>query len=731
MPTLKFFLFFSFLSILFLFDLIIANCQTTSKIDSLLTIVENQKDDTNKVKTFLLVSQEYDKIGDFNKCLDYCDYSYDLAFRLNYNAGKIDALLSRSNYLIQTISKINEDGSKTYFPEDTSFQLALIALKMSDSINDITRRAASYTMLGRIFLNEEGPSSSRKYFYDAYKIYQKIEDSVGYMNFLRGFGYFYNRQAKYDSAIFYFKQSIEFCKKQNNEQGLGKGFYALGETYYAKADFGNAKFSYKESIKHYNKANYRRDDIYVKQAYQLLSMLAHDENKIDELLNYYIEQCDEFKNNYRQGVLKNNIGMLFFDVKKDYYNAIKYYSESKDLFKEFLYNKPFYLIEYLESYGRVAQCYYYLNNYYMALKILDTITLLYKNPNLHTYLNESYWFMSKIYEKTGNYRMAYEKYKIHYNWRDSIANRSYYTELYFPLKRKFINKIDEARLLSLENENLSLTKDIEVKLLTNQRNAYFYLGVGLILIISLIFIFYRNKAIKEKIITFQKIYHLEEEKKLLAAKAIVEGQELERVHIARELDEDLGTLLSKTKMQIIIIREKSPENSLMVEKAANLIDQAYGDVKKISYNMMPAILTKYGIYDTLKNLFESLNLIEGVNANLNIRGEQSRPPENIEIMIYRIIQEMVNNTLKHAEAKNIYLDIHSQLNELKLEYFDDGKGFDPEVKLTAGAIGLNSIQSRVKFINGEINLKSGPGQGVRYTIRIPLGEFFIKKEYKG
>ncbi|MCD4683968.1 MAG: hypothetical protein K8R86_11850, partial [Bacteroidales bacterium] len=121
-----------------------------------------------------------------------------------------------------------------------------------------------------------------------------------------------------------------------------------------------------------------------------------------------------------------------------------------------------------------------------------------------------------------------------------------------------------------------------------------------------------------------------------------------------------------------------------------------------------------------EDLFEQLDETEGLNAGIQIIGDTRRLPENTEIMLYRIIQEMVNNTLKHAEAKNISMNMKIQPELLNIQYSDDGKGFDVEEKIESKSIGLTSIQSRVKFLEGELSTESKPGAGVSYFVQIPI-----------
>jgi len=203
---------------------------------------------------------------------------------------------------------------------------------------------------------------------------------------------------------------------------------------------------------------------------------------------------------------------------------------------------------------------------------------------------------------------------------------------------------------------------------------------------------------------------------------MIEGQEEERKRIARELHDGLGVLLSATKMQFTSIKDTSPENRPMIEKAIQLLEQASGDVRKISHNMMPGLLTKLGFFEAVEDLFDNLNDTGNLQAILEINGSQERMPENREIMLYRIVQEMVNNTLKYAQAGKIKLLINVLSDHLTMVFADDGIGFDAEkvLRTNSESLGLKSIQSRVNFLNGEVVLESRPGEGVKYSFQVPL-----------
>ncbi len=174
-------------------------------------------------------------------------------------------------------------------------------------------------------------------------------------------------------------------------------------------------------------------------------------------------------------------------------------------------------------------------------------------------------------------------------------------------------------------------------------------------------------------------------------------------------------------MQFKIIEDKSPGNSEMIKKAGGLLEKASSDVRRISHNMMPGILTKLGLDEAIEDLFDNINDTPGITAILNITNEEEkRLPENTEIMIYRMVQEMVNNTLKYAGADKVTLDLIYEDETVSLQYSDNGKGFDVEEKLKSKSIGLTSIQSRIEFLGGKLNINSKSGRGTSYFINIPV-----------
>jgi signal transduction histidine kinase len=207
----------------------------------------------------------------------------------------------------------------------------------------------------------------------------------------------------------------------------------------------------------------------------------------------------------------------------------------------------------------------------------------------------------------------------------------------------------------------------------------------------------------------------------MAAQSVMVGQEKERERIARELHDGIGVLLSTASIHCSSVEEKSdPKTSEMLKKANKLLKDASKEVREISHNMMPGVLSKFGLREAIEDLFEDVEDAGEIKVDLQITCKDQRLAENMEIMIYRVIQEMLNNTIKHAKATLISLTISRTEHALFINYKDNGVGFDENQLPHGKNIGLSGIRSRIEYLGGKVALISQPGEGTSYSVSIPI-----------
>jgi len=249
---------------------------------------------------------------------------------------------------------------------------------------------------------------------------------------------------------------------------------------------------------------------------------------------------------------------------------------------------------------------------------------------------------------------------------------------------------------------------------------YSWLGViiSLLTLISLMFI--------RRLFNAQNKYEefrTERESEVLSA--IIKTEENERSRFAKELHDGLGPLLSSIKMSVSAIKKQmdGKNDGSIIENTEKLIDESIFTIKEISNNISPHILNNFGLYKALQSFITKIQVSNNIDIMLNSNIGQKRFNYNVEVVFYRIICELITNTLKHASARRITIDLFETDNELILEYIDDGKGFSPEKAEQAGTgMGLSNMRSRVNSLNGRYEAKSKKGMGVCFNISVKVNQ---------
>jgi signal transduction histidine kinase len=208
--------------------------------------------------------------------------------------------------------------------------------------------------------------------------------------------------------------------------------------------------------------------------------------------------------------------------------------------------------------------------------------------------------------------------------------------------------------------------------------------------------------------------------------AMIEGQELERKRLAKEIHDGLGPVLSiiKLNLEAVLteIEENHETNSIKnLRIAVEMIDSMAGEMRSISHSLMPRVLEDFGLVDALESLCNSLDNTDKINVSFLNVGVHERFDKLVELGIYRITQELLNNALKHSRAQSIQVQIINRSDSLVLMVEDDGVGFNiQEVDDSDEGIGLLNVESRAKALGGSFYLDTAEGHGVIATIEIPL-----------
>lgn len=201
--------------------------------------------------------------------------------------------------------------------------------------------------------------------------------------------------------------------------------------------------------------------------------------------------------------------------------------------------------------------------------------------------------------------------------------------------------------------------------------------------------------------------------------AILEAEDRERVRIARDLHDGIGQMLAAARMALGNFLAKKKVENQHIQSSLDLLEESIKEIREISHNMMPGALTKLGLSTALKQFVNKINALDGVQIELQIIGIKERLSEKIETMLYRVVQEILSNVIRHAEASKVSIELVKHENELVLIVVDNGKGFDSEEAKNQG-IGIKNVATRVEYLNGSVNFDSAIGRGTSVIVEIPL-----------
>ena len=202
--------------------------------------------------------------------------------------------------------------------------------------------------------------------------------------------------------------------------------------------------------------------------------------------------------------------------------------------------------------------------------------------------------------------------------------------------------------------------------------------------------------------------------------AVIRTEERSRASISRELHDGLGPLLSSAKMSLSALSRAdiSERDKATLQNTAAVIDEAIRSLRDISNNLSPHVLNNFGLMRGIKNFVDRTTSLHDINIDFTTTLRDERYDSNIEVIIYRVVCELINNSLKHSGGTKITISLTQENDHIKLDYSDNGCGFAPEHTGDTG-MGLSNIRSRVQSLGGKLRLESSRGAGMKAHITVP------------
>ena len=221
----------------------------------------------------------------------------------------------------------------------------------------------------------------------------------------------------------------------------------------------------------------------------------------------------------------------------------------------------------------------------------------------------------------------------------------------------------------------------------------------------------------------QKLLRKEINRQKLITSATIEGQENERKEIGKELHDNINQILTTTQLYLEIAKATADDATVeMIQLSSKLLGNAINEIRKLSRSLVPPGLGEVGLVESVKDLCDSIKTAQIFAIRFYHKNfQESRLPEKLKLMLFRIIQEQMNNIIKYAEATSILIRLITDSDQIMLVVSDNGKGFDPLT--TKRGLGFNNMISRADLFDGKVEIRSAPEQGCSIIVTIPRGKF--------
>lgn len=412
----------------------------------------------------------------------------------------------------------------------------------------------------------------------------------------------------------------------------------------------------------------------------------------------------------------------------DYYSAEALYNVAVKKYREALVSVDSGVVK-AKAQGRdydehrlLLQKFYALFNLKQYNEAKEVLNVLLHSDMMMTLLSsrlEVYKSLGETNAALGAYKPAYE-WSVRYSQLSDSINASRLKSEIHDMEIKYGNaeKQKAIETLKMENERSSLSAR------NTRLMIWFLASVCLLLFILAVVIWLymrNNKRLSQQKDLFhqQQLREIEQQQQIHVGHALLQGEERERRRVAGDLHDGLGGLLAGVKMNLTGMAAETQTKDL--NRVVAQLDHSISELRRIARNMMPEALLKFGLETALKEACENL-ISDKVNIRFQTYGIRSDIPHDKQLTIYRIVQELLNNAIKHASANEILLQCSQNADTFFITLEDNGKGFDTSAIRSFKGIGLSNVKNRVDYLSGRLEINSTVNEGTSINIELNVGE---------
>ncbi|MEE9372930.1 MAG: sensor histidine kinase [Saprospiraceae bacterium] len=516
------------------------------------------------------------------------------------------------------------------------------------------------------------------------------------------------RQGEYKKSSEVFFSSASYFEQNNDEGGAAKCYVNLATVFAELHDYNTSIAYSHKALSILRPLNMTQIEMIVLP--NLATQYARNNDKINAFK--YYKEAEELAlthdNTRSLAIIYNNLGDLYLS-EKSYDEAEKYIMEAINLKKALKQQKG---LE--ESYFNMGFIKYKNKKYSEALEYYKWVQTRTQGIGKIQVLRA----LKELHQDMGDLEKA-----IYYADQAQVLSDSVKQEE----SKKIISELStKYNTTQRENNILQLTQENQSLELAKFRNQIWLVLLWVALIATSLFSYLLYKNVKKKRLIVSQKHQLEQQKMLEqfnkfeneTIEKMILGQEEERMRIARDLHDSLGSKLSTLKRYIENISTKSDKESNTVQAALTLADSSYTEVRNIAHEINSGVLLDQGFIPALKNMVNNISLVNQLKINVITTDLTDRLANNVEIQLFRIVQELITNVIKHASATEINLQVTSYEDHLNLIVEDNGDGFD--IKKVKMGFGLKNIEKRLGLLGGQYEIDSSPVAGTTVILNLPI-----------
>lgn len=500
-----------------------------------------------------------------------------------------------------------------------------------------------------------------------------------------------------------------------NFKGIPKA-NALGNIATCYAYLGQDELSIKyqlQALDIYKEFNYKQG---IANGYNLIGSAYNKMERVKEAIPYLQESYKmrkEMNDSFSMGNVIINLGKSYY-LLKDYRTALKHDQEAEAIFKALGLKEGL-----AKTYSNIGAVYYKMNDFTKAKEMEKKALELAKQMNDSYLLSYLYENMSRTYTKSNQLDSAVIWKDKALAEKDSLMNLTVQGQI-AEMQTKYETVEKEKKIeeqgFQLKEQQFQLK---EQQFAISKRN-YAIMGVSIFVLLAglLVWSFGRRYKLKKQQELTEKLHQQQQQ----ATIDILTAEEKERKRIASDLHDGVGQLMTAAWLNLQAVNAQAENNnseqSQLINKTLQLVDESCKEVRAVSHNMMPNALLKKGLVNAVREFIQQINA-KSTSINLQTDGLNKPLPDFVETVLYRVIQESVNNVIKHAQATRLDININQDEEGVDVMIEDNGKGFNIAEAMKKDGIGLQNIQSRIQYLQGTVEWNSSAENGTLVAIHIP------------